>query len=89
MWKKIKEFFSKSNRYKHLCGGVVVGLIIISGFDAILGTTAVAMALEYKDKAYGGKWDWINIACTCIGGVIGSIVRQCINLIILGEALWM
>lgn len=89
MWKKIKEFFSKSNRYKHLCGGVVVGLIITSGFDAILGTTAVAMALEYKDKAYGGKWDWIDIACTCIGGVIGSIVRQCINLIILGEVLWM
>ena len=89
MCKKIKEFFSKSNRYKYLCGGVVVGLVVISVFNAILGTTTMAMVLGYKDKTYSGKWDWIDIACTYIGGVIGSIVRQCINLIILGEVLWM
>lgn len=88
MLKKIKEFFSKSNRFKHLLGGVAVGLIIMSGFDAILGATAVAMAMEYKDKAYGGKWDWIDIACTCVGGIIGSIVRQFVNLNIGGSVLW-
>ena len=31
--------------------------------------------LEFKDRAYGGKWDWLDIAATLIGGFIGQAIQ--------------
>jgi hypothetical protein len=31
--------------------------------------------LEYKDKAYGGNWDWIDFGLTVAGTCVGQLVR--------------
>ena len=31
--------------------------------------------MEFKDKQYGGKFDWLDIAATMIGGVIGQLFQ--------------
>lgn len=35
----------------------------------------VASALEYKDKAHGGKWDWIDFGLTIAGVIVGHLIR--------------
>ena len=62
--KKLLNWLKDSNRWKHLLIGAMIGLL----FDNLIGTaicaTMVGVALEYKDKAYGGKWDWIDFSLT-------------------------
>ena len=56
----------ESNRLKHLKYG------IYSSFaGTILFTTGLAVGMEFKNKQYGDKFDWLDIAATEIGGVIG------------------
>ena len=60
----------ESNRLKHLKYG------IYSSFaGTILFTTGLAVGMEFKDKQYGGKFDWLDIAATEIGGVIGQSLQ--------------
>ena len=60
----------ESNRLKHLKYG------IYSSFaGTILFTTGLAVGMEFKDKQYGGKFDWLDIAATEIGGLIGQILQ--------------
>jgi hypothetical protein len=33
-----------------------------------------AGALEYKDKVYGGRWDWIDFGLTVAGAMIGQLI---------------
>nr|DAI43735.1 MAG TPA: putative periplasmic lipoprotein [Caudoviricetes sp.] len=33
-----------------------------------------AGALEYKDKAYGSKWDWIDFGLTVAGAILGWLI---------------
>nr|DAZ09528.1 MAG TPA: hypothetical protein [Caudoviricetes sp.] len=39
--------------------------------------------MEFKDKAWGGKWDWLDIAATLIGGTIGQAIQILILILIL------
>lgn len=41
----------------------------------ILYSTGLAFGMEFKDKQYGGKFDWLDIAATEIGGLIGQILQ--------------
>ena len=60
----------ESNRLKHLKYG------IYSSFaGTILFTTGLAVGMEFKDKQYGDKFDWLDIAATEIGGVIGQSLQ--------------
>ena len=60
----------ESNRLKHLKYG------IYSSFaGTILFTTGLAIGMEFKDKQYGGKFDWLDIAATEIGGLIGQSLQ--------------
>ena len=60
----------ESNRLKHLKYG------IYSSFaGTILFTTGLAVGMEFKDKQYGGKFDWLDIAATEIGGLIGQSLQ--------------
>jgi hypothetical protein len=27
--------------------------------------------MEFKDRAYGGKWDWLDLLATILGGIVG------------------
>ena len=72
MWLK------ESNRQKHLLYAIPIGLVF-----TILAVLGFAFGMEFKDKEYGNKFDWLDIAATMIGGAIGQLLQIIIILIIL------
>lgn len=72
MW--IKE----SNRPKHLLYAIPIGMIF-----SILAVLGCAFGMEFKDKQYGNKFDWLDIAATMIGGLIGQIIQILVILCLL------
>ena len=72
MWLK------ESNRQKHLLYAIPIGLVF-----TILAVLGCAFGMEFKDKEDGNKFDWLDIAATMIGGVIGQLLQIIIILIIL------
>ena len=73
--KKIVEWIMLSNRWKHLVGGFAIGVSVDDWFAAIYAGVLTAGALEYKDKAYGGNWDWIDLGLTVAGTCVEQLVR--------------
>lgn len=71
MWLK------ESNRLKHLLYAIPIGLVL-----TILGAIGCAFGLEFKDRQYGNEFDWLDIAATLIGGLIGQILQIILILII-------
>lgn len=71
--KKVMEWFKRSNRWKHLAGGFIIGLGAGSLYDAVFTSAVAGGCLEYKDRAWGGKWDWIDFGLTVAGGVLGGV----------------
>jgi hypothetical protein len=76
--KKLWNWLTTSNRCKHLVGGVCVGFLPLNWWVGIYAACAVGLALEYKDEAHGGEWDWIDFGMTALGGVVGG----CLTLLI-------
>jgi hypothetical protein len=35
----------------------------------------MACGMEFKDRAYGGKWDWLDLLATILGGVLGQMLQ--------------
>ena len=70
--KKICKWLGESNRWKHLLGGVAIGFAGDSNYCSAYVGVGVASAMEYKDRAHGGKWDWIDWLMTMAGGLIGQ-----------------
>ena len=62
-------WFKESNRQKHLLYAIPIGLIF-----TILAVLGCAFGMEFKDKEYGNKFDWLDIAATMIGGAIGQLL---------------
>ena len=75
--KKIFNWLKNSNRYKHLVGGILIGLGADDTYCAAYAGIGVAGALELKDKLHCGKWDWIDFSCTVAGVAIGRTIRWC------------
>lgn len=73
--RKIIEWFSTSNRWKHIAGGAIIGLGANSVYCAAYAGIGVAAALELKDKLWGSKWDWIDFGLTVTGGIAGHLIR--------------
>lgn len=72
------NWLKESNRTKHLLYAIPVGLIC-----TILAVLGCAFGMEFKDKQYGGKFDWLDIAATMIGGAIGQALQIIIILLLL------
>lgn len=64
------KWLKESNRIKHLLYAIPIGFICT--ILAVLGCT---FGMEFKDKQYGGKFDWLDIAATMIGGAIGQVLQ--------------
>lgn len=75
MENKIIKWLKSSNRWKHLVGGVAVGLGSENTYCAAYAGVGVSSALELKDKLWGGKWDWIDWSLTIFGVLIGYLLR--------------
>lgn len=74
--KKIVKWLKESNRFKHIIGGVLIGMGANSTYCAIYAGTGVAAALELKDHLWGGKWDWIDFGITVAGVIVGRLIRM-------------
>ena len=73
--KKIITWLKESHRWQHLAGGLVIGLASDSTYCAAFAGLGIASALEFKDKAWGGKWDWIDWSLTLAGVFVGRLIR--------------
>lgn len=72
------SWLKESNRPKHLLYAIPIGLVF-----TILAVIGCAFGMEFKDREYGNKFDWLDIAATIIGGAIGQLLQIIIILIIL------
>lgn len=72
------SWIKESNRPKHLLYAIPIGLVF-----TILAVLGCAFGMEFKDKQYGNKFDWLDIAATMIGGLIGQILQVLIIISIL------
>lgn len=71
MWLK------ESNREKHFLYAIPIGFVF-----TILCVIGIAFGLEFKDKQYGNKFDYLDILATLLGGIIGQILQIVLILII-------
>lgn len=72
---KLINWLKSSNRWKHLVGGIIIGAISNSIWCAGLSGIGIASALEYKDRCWGGQWDWVDWSITLVGVAVGYITR--------------
>lgn len=82
----IKNWFNESNRKEHMYLGTVIYIIsllfcLILSISiincAIISTYTVLgcmVSVEYKDKLYGNKFDWLDIISGMIFPIIVSFV---------------
>ena len=68
----------ESNRPKHFLYSVPIGFIF-----TILCVLGVASGMEFKDKQWGGKWDWLDWTATMLGGLIGQALQVLLLYLIL------
>lgn len=72
------SWIRESNRPKHLLYAIPIGLVF-----TILAVLGCAFGMEFKDTQYGNKFDWLDIAATMIGGLVGQILQVLIIVSIL------
>lgn len=60
----------ESNRLKHFICAIPCALLL-----TILFVTGLASGMEFKDKQYGNKWDWLDWLATILGGLIGQSLQ--------------
>lgn len=70
--------FTDKTRWQHFALAIPIALVF-----TILCVLGVATALEFKDKQWGGKWDWQDWLCTMIGGAVGETLQIFIIYLIL------
>lgn len=63
-------WLTKSNRQKHLLYAIPSAALF-----TILFVAGLASGMEFKDKLYGNKWDWLDWIATMIGGIIGQTIQ--------------
>lgn len=63
-------WLTESNRQKHLLYAIPCGFI-----GTILFVLGLALGMEFKDKEYGGKFDWLDISATMLGGIVGQVAQ--------------
>lgn len=73
--KKILAWFGLSNRWKHLTGGILIGLGSNDWYCCLYAGIGVGSAMELKDYLWGGKPDVLDFLLTVIGAVLGYLLR--------------
>lgn len=68
--RKIFDWLMDSHHYFHLVFSIIVTIAC-----GIIPAIIVAIALEYKDYAWGGKFDFEDIGADLIGIVVGTLIR--------------
>jgi len=83
----------ESNRWKHFVAGAfiyadmlslcfVLNVQYVKGtIIALTATFIAACAVEYKDKLWGGKFDWLDVVATILDPVIVSAILLIMSLL--------
>lgn len=71
------SWITESNRMKHFGYAIPCAL-----FFTILFVAGLAAGMEYKDRAHGGEWDWLDLLATMLGGLIGQLIQALIVLLL-------
>lgn len=69
----IMSWITESNRQKHFLYAIPCAFLL-----TILFVGGLACGMEFKDRAYGGKWDWLDwldLLATILGGVLGQMLQ--------------
>lgn len=64
------KWLKESNRLKHFFYAIPIAF-----FFTILCVFGCASGMEFKDKQWGGKWDWLDWCATILGGLVGQIAQ--------------
>ena len=72
----LMTLFEDKTRWQHLAYAIPIGLVF-----TILCVLGVASGMEFKDKQWGGRWDWKDWICTILGGLVGQTIQITIILI--------
>ena len=69
--------FQDPTRWKHFVLAIphFVLAIPIGLVFTILCVLGVATGMEFKDRQWGGLWDWKDWLCTMLGGVVGQLLQ--------------
>jgi hypothetical protein len=70
------SWFTDSHRWQHFIYAIPCGFLFTSLFAIGLG-----VGMEFKDHMYGNNFDFIDLLCTVVGGIIGHLIQ--IGLILL------
>ena len=65
------SWITESNRQKHFWYAIPCGFLL-----TILFVAGLAAGMEFKDKSYGDKWDWLDFLATILGGLVGQIIQD-------------
>lgn len=71
------SWITESNRMKHFIYAIPIAYLF-----TILMVVGLSSGMEFKDKSYGNKWDWLDWLATILGGLIGQILQVLTLLII-------
>lgn len=63
-------WLNESNRMEHFAYAIPCGFVGTELF--VLG---LAVGMEFKDRMYGGRFDWLDIAATVLGGIVGQLLQ--------------
>lgn len=63
-------WLSESNREEHFKYAIPAALLF-----TILFVAGIAVGMEFKDESYGNKFDWLDVAATMLGGLIGQTLQ--------------
>ena len=74
------SWIKESNRMKHFYCAIPIGLVF-----TLLCVLGCASGMEFKDRAWGGKWDWLDWLATMLGGLVGQLLQVILILLIYGK----
>lgn len=75
--KKVLEWLNTNSRWKHLAGGLCIGLGANDWYCAGYAGVVTAGALEYVE-AKNYECDWWRLAVTAAGAIVGHAIRAVI-----------
>lgn len=77
--KVLFEWLLQSNRLSHVKAGTIIFFLMIgfsffllnislgkSSIVSLMTAAIAAIAVDYKDKLWGGKFDWLDVAATIL-----------------------
>lgn len=69
--RRLTDWLKESNRWKHLVGGMAVGLLSAEVWAGLYAGLVAGAAMEMKDRMWGGKADLTDLLMTFVGAAIG------------------